>query len=122
MTVKQGADISNIHPLIRRAMETTDALWLAFFPEDEDGMTITSGCEGSSGDGVHGDKSKHYPANNASKQGEAVDVRLNDVLQWKATIFCSVLWTILTVNHGDKFKVFAENLLKSSAHCHIEIK
>ena len=122
MNLKSGANISHIHPLLIRANLIIDRLWYAFFPEDLDGATITSGHEGNSSDGVHVPTSKHYVVNCMSGYGEAEDFRINDVLQWKATLFCNVLWQTLFVNLGDHFTVFAENILKQDAHVHLQIK
>ena len=122
MTIKPGADISHLHPNLVHANLIIDKLWGAVFPEDLDGCTITSGHEGDPTDGVHTPTSKHYIPNCASGFGEAEDLRVNDVQQWKATVFAGVLWTVLFLAIGDHFTIFAENILKPGAHIHVQIK
>jgi hypothetical protein len=122
MKTKPGVDISKLHPELTALLPVVDNLWNAVFPDDSDGALITSGNEGSPGDGVHGDKSKHYPANNDSGKGEAIDIRLNDVLQWKATYFCGLLMSLLSTNYPSKYSVFCEKLLTPAAHCHIQFR
>lgn len=121
--VKDGAKLDNVHKDVMIALiDTITPYWRAYFPEDKDGLTVTSGCEGQPGDGVHGNNSKHYPANCASTHGEAIDIRLNDVLQWKATVFCGDLFHELERRYPNKFILFAEGILKPSAHCHIQLR
>ena len=124
MTVKPGADISNLHPDIVAALKQLDLMWQAFFPEDKDGMTVTSGHEGVPGlpDSVHGPTSKHYIVNNKSGKGEAVDIRLNDVTSRKGTVFCGWVGLALPfVIPTVKYDVFAEKILTQSAHLHLEL-
>jgi len=121
LSKKPEVDISKLHPNLLDTLPTIEKAWNAFFPEDIDGGTITSGHEVTT-PLVHGEKSKHYITNNASGLGEAVDIRAHDVQQAKVTIFVGILWTTLTVIHGDKFKIFAEGMLTGNSHIHIQLK
>ena len=100
-------------------------LWGAVFPEDADGLTITSGHEvvmDEAGKLIHSPKSKHYIANNDSGFGEAIDIRYNDVKQAKAAIFTGIVWQVLTLSIGDLFVMFSERMLTDSSHLHIQLK
>lgn len=120
-TLKSGVDISKLHPTLTQVLTTLDLLWQAFFPKDLDGMTVTSGHEGNKHDGTHAEDSKHY-LENSDGQGEAVDIRLNDVLQWRATEFCGLASLILSRVYGDIFKCYFENALKQTSHFHVQLK
>ena len=67
-------------------------------------LVITSGCEGESGDGVHGEGSLHY-------SGEAVDVRTRDLPVWLRKPFRAVVAYRL----GGSYDVVLE-----STHLHVE--
>ena len=123
-SVKEGADIAHLHPTLLKAVDLLVFAWAAMFPEDKDGLNITSGHEGpdTGPDRTHGEKSKHYPSNNSSGKGEAIDIRFNDVYQWKASLFVGIAWTILVANYGDIWKFFPEKILTSSSHLHIQLK
>ena len=126
MTLKSGVDISRIHPGIIKANAIIDKLWAAFFPEDLDGATITSGHEvarNAEGKLYHKDISRHYISNCKSGFGEAEDYRLHDVEQRKATIFGGIVWTVLSVLIPDiEFSIFLEEMLTENSHMHIQIK
>ena len=85
-------------------LDSIALLWSAFFPEDVDGFTITSGSEGYSGDGVHGKNSFHY------KNG-AIDARIKDVGYARIHDFCTCLSILL----GKDYDVVVEK-----DHIHIE--
>ena len=121
MTVKQGAEISSLHPSLTKILKIADTLWGLVFPEDADGMTVTSGHEGFSGDGVHGNKSKHYTTNSETAQGEAVDLRLNDVKNAKAHKFAFILEVLVEDVYNIPINIFIEKELTQSAHFHIEL-
>lgn len=72
------------------------------------GCTITSGNEGYPGDGVHSYKSKHYPSNNESELGEAVDLRIWDVDAEEA---CRKLREYLTEDF---------DIVNEDSHIHVE--
>lgn len=122
LSKKPEVDISKLHPSLVTIQSTVYHLWEAFFPEDVDGATITSGHEDIANPRVHAPTSKHYIVNNASGFGEAFDLRAHDVQQAKVTIFVGLLWTTLTVVHGDFFKIFAEGMLTGNSHIHIQLK
>jgi len=122
MNIKVGARRDNLHPKLETIIAVAEALWPAWFPDDADGALITSGNEGHPGDGVHGFSSKHYPENNASKKGEAIDLRLNDVKNGLAHNYAAALeYTLLRV-HGIQTTFLLEKLLTPSAHLHIQLR
>ena len=121
MNIKVGARRDNLHPSLEKALVVGEQLWPLWYPEDKDGPLITSGNEGHPGDGIHGVSSKHYPENNLSKKGEAVDLRLNDVKNGLAQSFAANLEWILLRVHGLKVTIFLENILKTTAHIHIQL-
>ena len=124
MKIKPGVEVHDLHPSLRDSLPFLEMSWKSFFPEDTDGALITSGHEGSPTDEhrVHGPSSKHYKQNNADGLGHAIDLRVNDVQQWKAAIWLGKAWELLNINfpnHG--WKLFPENFLKESAHIHIQM-
>lgn len=121
MNIKPGARRDNLHPTLEKVILVADQLWPLWFPGDADGAIITSGNEGHPGDGVHGFSSKHYAENTASKKGEAVDLRLNDVKNGLAHHYAANLEYVLFRVHGIKVTVFLERLLTASAHVHIQL-
>lgn len=69
--------VDKLSPAILFALMVADGLWKrAGVPH---GCTVTSGCEGEPGDGIHSNRSKHYPQNNESGLGEAADLRVWNV-------------------------------------------
>lgn len=125
--VKTGAAIDQLHPTLQKAIPLIAQAWAGMFPEDTDGMTITSGHEGSPTDPpdvrVHGEKSKHYIPNNASGKGEAIDIRVNDVQMYKGARFIAIAWTILESNFPEiEWFLFPEAWLTPRAHIHIQFK
>lgn len=122
MKIKPGARRDNLHPTLDQILGIVDQLWPLWYPDDADGALITSGNEGHPGDGVHGVSSKHYAENTASKKGEAVDLRLNDVKNGLAHQFAANLEFILLRVHGIRVSIFLENILKTTAHIHIQLK
>jgi len=126
-SVKPGADLSNLHPTLQKALPLLAHSWAGMFPEDIDGMTITSGHEGAPTDPpdvrVHGEHSKHYIPNNPSGFGEAVDIRVNDVQMYKAARFVAIAWIVLESNFPEiEWFLFPEAWLTPKAHIHIQFK
>lgn len=72
LSLKDGVKINLLDPSLNEKIFRLAHLWAAFFPLDEDGMTITSGYEGQPGDGVHQVDSLHYVR-------RAIDIRVRDV-------------------------------------------
>jgi hypothetical protein len=125
-SLKPGAEIQNLHPTLQKALPLLALVWSAMFPEDSDGMVVTSGHEGAPTDPpekrVHGVHSKHYIANNASGFGEAIDLRVNDVQQYKAARCLHLFWTVLETNFPEvEWYIFPESWLKPNAHLHIQM-
>ena len=117
MTVKQGADITNIHPDLYKVLGILDGLWGLHFTLDTDGMTVTSGHEESS---KHKDFSKHYIKNCKSGYGEAVDIRIKDVPQSEVFLIRSHLWE-LCKKRLITIKTFEEGVFTENAHLHIQL-
>ena len=121
MTTKVGVDISKIHPTIGTVLKIADELWPIVFPEDADGMVVTSGHE-DVGARVHAAKSKHYLANSSSGMGEAVDIRANDILQYQVHKFLTLLWMLLEIRMPQQqFKMYHEGALGANSHIHIQL-
>lgn len=79
ITLKNGVKIEDLDPYLRQALGPLAWLWMRLFPQDPDGLTITSGHEGEVDDGIHKPTSLHYPDNSPSGLGRAVDLRVWDV-------------------------------------------
>lgn len=119
MTVKPGADISNLHPTMEAALIILDTIWPVFFPSDVDGLNVTSGHEFPS---VHTELSRHYIVNCKSGKGEAVDVRVKDVPQHVAHLVTTCLWIVLMLRFTpQRFKIYNEGALAENAHIHIQL-
>ena len=100
ISYKDEVNISGLSTEMRRALGLIAVGWTITFPEDHDGLTITSAQ-----DGKHMEKSKHY-------QGDAIDVRVFDVGNDTAnTKFVPLIRVIL----GKDFDVIFEQ-----DHIHIE--
>jgi hypothetical protein len=74
-----GVKVDNLSSAILIALQVAENVYKRLGVPH--GVTITSGNEGYPGDGVHHEGSKHYPQNNKSGKGEAVDIRIWDVNQ-----------------------------------------
>lgn len=119
MTIKPGVDISQLHPTLEAALVVLDQIWPAFFPDDTDGLNVTSGHEHPS---VHSDLSRHYIKNTKSGKGEAFDVRIKDVPQHEAHLVATALWIILMVRFTpQRFKIYNEGALTDNAHLHVQM-
>lgn len=108
MKLKDDATIrvDNLSSAMVMAAQIADTVWkLMGVPH---GVTITSGCEGKPGDGIHHKWSKHYPHNNESGQGEALDLRIWDVDAERAA---EKLQRYLGPNY---------DVIKESTHIHCE--
>jgi hypothetical protein len=121
MTLKEGTDISKLHPKLLQILKIADQLWPLIYPEDSSGLTVTSGHEGTASDGIHSPNSKHYLQNCNSAFGEALDLRANDVVQAKLILFASTLDLIAHRIHNIPVKIFLENMLKDTCHIHIQL-
>lgn len=108
MKLKDDASIrvDNLSSAIVLAIQAADTVWkLMGVPH---GVTVTSGCEGKPGDGIHHEWSKHYPHNNESGQGEAVDLRT---------------WNVDAERAGEKLQRFlgpAFDVVVEDTHIHVE--
>ena len=123
--IKPGAQIHLLHPAFKTVFRILDYAWPMYYPTDTDGWLITSGHEGAPTDlpePVHDIDSKHYIINCKSGFGEAVDLRLNDVLQSRAHQLAAILENVLLLVYGIRTKIFLENLLKQSAHFHVQVE
>ena len=110
--LKSGAQINNLDKKLEEQLRNIALLWKAFFPADTDGLTITSGCEGSKDDGVHKPSSLHYPENSPTLLGRAIDLRTFDVPKERLT---NALLPSLRLLLGTDFDVVLEK-----DHIHLE--
>jgi hypothetical protein len=78
-SIKKGVELAEMDPAMNSAIDRLADLWRVLFPEDKDGLTITSGCEGEPGDHIHHYMSLHYKDNTPTGQGRAIDLRTWDV-------------------------------------------
>jgi len=118
MTQKPEVDITRLHPVLKRSLTILDALWPIIYPNDEDGLNITSGHEMIS---KHLADSKHYIRNCPSGSGEAFDIRIKDVEQHKAIHICHIFWTVIMLREKVDLKIYPEALLTDNAHIHIQL-
>jgi len=122
---KPEVESDKLHPTLKEAITLLSLLWAGTFPEDKDGMVITSGHEGHSTDPkpprVHVVRSRHYLENGAG-EGHAIDIRLNDVSQQKAAVFLSIVWMSLVMNFGDIWQIYPESILTPNAHLHVGLR
>lgn len=110
--------IENLSPKIRKVLDLLDQLWPIIYPNDADGLNVTSGHEETA---KHSVTSKHYIRNCVSGTGEAFDVRTRDVEQWKAHLTCTLLWIISVLRFNTMLKIYPEALLTENAHIHVEL-
>ncbi len=73
MELKKGARFHELDSAIVLAAIIADQVWRKF---GADGVTLTSGSEGERGDGVHLNRSLHYPKNSPSGFSRAIDLRI----------------------------------------------
>lgn len=112
LSVKSASvNITDLDVVLSDTLNQLAFLWKAFYPKDADGLTITSGCEGTKGDGVHGKDSLHYVQNSPSGKGRAVDIRTRDVAPMDTLKFATAAGLLL----GGRFDVVTE-----VDHIHIE--
>lgn len=88
MNTKPGADISHLHPDVTRIFPLIEEARLeALEACSRIPCVLTSGHEGTPGDGVHSVLSWHYLMNCPTGEGLAVDLRSTDFLQtWSAIL------------------------------------
>jgi len=110
--------IENLNPKIRKVLDLLDILWSVLYPNDADGLNVTSGHEETA---KHKETSKHYIWNCASEMGEAFDVRTKDVEQYKAHLTCTLLWIVSVLRFNTMLKIYPEALLTENAHIHVEL-
>ncbi len=118
MTTKNGVDLSHLHFTLLIVMDALDKIWNMAFPDDLDGLNITSGHEETS---KHSEKSKHYIHNCSSGFGEAFDCRVKDVKQADATKIGVILWMICEIR-GINIIILPEGFLTDNAHLHIQLQ
>jgi len=118
MTQKPEVDITRLHPVLKRSLTILDALWPIIYPNDADGLNITSGHEEIS---HHTEGSRHYIKNCKSGFGEAFDIRIKDVEQYKAIHVCHIFWTVIMLREKVDLKIYPEALLTDNAHIHIQL-
>jgi len=98
LSVKKGVSLAGVKPPLLYKLRPMSYLWFAFFDDDQDGITITSGSEGYAGDGVHGSHSLHYT-------GNAIDLRVKDVDSERAgREFCRSLIFLLGIDYDIVFE------------------
>lgn len=77
VSAKLRVETDKVSPAIWRVLEPLACLWRVVFPNDADGLTITSGCETSA---THrAPNTLHYPNNSPDQLGRAFDLRVIDV-------------------------------------------
>lgn len=125
MKYKPGVEHDKLHPELVEVFPVVELTYgkvlseCGMLPME---MTMTSGHEGDPSHGPHNKKSRHYIVNCPSGYGEAADFRMNDINQTLATEVCGEIAKQLRVHFPNKFKVFFEGCLKTSAHLHIQIR
>ena len=101
MKLKEGVDISNLHPKMELVLKVLDALFQLWFNQE---MVVTAGR-----DGKHMEGSLHY-------EGRAVDIRTKTLTNRdKMRVLAGVLW-VLPV----EFEYVLESVNKPQEHLHIE--
>lgn len=105
LSTKDGVKINLLDPMLSKELYPLAHCWVACFPLDGDGMTITSGYEGAPTDGVHKPDSLHY-------KRRAIDIRVKDVDVDRAR---TTYVTLAKVLLGPDFDVVWEG-----NHIHIE--
>lgn len=115
-SVKKGVKLDRLHPSIASKLTALDLLWQAFFPEDADSLTITSGHEGSPADKVHLQTSFHYTQNFPDEMGRAIDLRVKDVPVEKVDAVVAAMKLLL----GTGYDVVWGAKFKHTDHIHIE--
>jgi hypothetical protein len=121
MTVKEGVDISKLHPTMKQILAILDSLWPVVFPGDVDGLNVTSGHEEND---AHGKDSKHYLRNCASGQGEAFDCRVKDVPRYLVPMIATLLWMLIQIRFDGaiQVKMYGEDILGDNAHLHVQLR
>jgi hypothetical protein len=71
--------LDNMDEKMSSVIPSLALLWAAFFPKDQDGLTMTSGCEPNA---VHTKDSLHYAT--PEHKGRAIDIRIKDVDEVRA--------------------------------------
>jgi len=115
-SLKKGVKVDRLHPSISQRLPSLGFLWRAFFPEDEDGLTITSGHEGSPADKIHMLHSFHYTQNFSDEMGRAIDLRVRDVPHERIDLAVAAMKLLL----GSKYDVVWGEKYKHTDHIHIE--
>ncbi len=102
LSTKQGVDVSNLHPSAKQ--------FIGVLSSNFPGLKISSGHEGSSGDGVHMKNSKHY-------QGKAIDIGANSSNKKEYNSFKEL---IKLSSQELKSQFGIEDIIDEGDHIHIE--
>ena len=123
MKLKNGVNISKIHPDFKELIPKIDTLWELCFPGND--LVITSGHEeikNSQGKLEHTVLSKHYIHNNPSGYGCAIDVRINDVTLNEGHYYLLMVMMFIKLFFDDRIEVIIEKIPQIERHLHFQVK